>query len=78
MINISRDKDYQKMQLGWLIEYNRNIFLEKSNPKYNRETISKPFSEKPKLSRSLDQLPKVFSSLFLLYAKLKTIEIYRN
>ena len=38
------------------IEYNmRNIFLEKSYTKYDEETSPRPFSEKLKLSISLDQ-----------------------
>ena len=35
---------------GQLIEYNmKNIFIEKSYTKCDRETISRPFSEKSKL-----------------------------
>ena len=44
------------MKYGQLIEYNiRNIFLEKSYTKFGEETIPRPFSEKSKLSISLDQ-----------------------
>ena len=44
------------MIFGQLIEYNmRNIFLEKSYTKYGGETSPRPFSEKLKLSISLDQ-----------------------
>ena len=44
------------MKPGQLIEYNlRNIFLEKSYTKCGGETSSRPFSEKLKLSISLDQ-----------------------
>ena len=44
------------MKFGQLIEYNmRNIFLEKSYTKYGGETSPRPFSEKLKLSISLDQ-----------------------
>ena len=54
--NISRSKDNQTMKFGQLIEYNmRNIFLEKSYTKYGGETSPRPFSEKLKLSISLDQ-----------------------
>ena len=54
--NISRSKGNQKMKFGQLIEYNiRNIFLEKSCTKYGGETSPRPFSEKLKLSISLDQ-----------------------
>ena len=65
------------MKFGLLIECNmRNIFLEKSYTKYGGETSPRPFSEKLKLSISLDQQSKVLYSLFLLYAKLRAIEIY--
>ena len=54
--NISRSKGNQKMKLGQLIECNiRNIFLVKSYTKCGRETNPRPFSEKSKLSLSLDQ-----------------------
>ena len=54
----------------------RNIFLEKSYTKCGGETSPRPFSEKLKLTISLDQLSKVLYSLFLLYGKLTAIEIY--
>ena len=54
--NISRSKDNQTMKFGQLIECNiRNIFLEKSCTKYAGETSPRPFTEKLKLSISLDQ-----------------------
>ena len=44
------------MKVVQLIEYNmRNIFLEKSYTKYGGETNPRTFSEKLKLSISLDQ-----------------------
>ena len=56
LLNISRSKGIQTMKFGQLIEYNmRNIFLEKSYTKCVEETISRLFSEKSKLSISLDQ-----------------------
>ena len=65
------------MKFGQLIECNmRNIFLEKSCTKCGAETSPRPFSEKLKLSVSLDQLSKVSLSLYLSYAKLRAIEIY--
>ena len=64
------------MKFGQLIEYNlRNIFLEKSYTKCGGETIPRPFSKKSKLSISLDQYSKVLYILFLLFVKLRTIEI---
>ena len=64
------------MKFGQLIEYNlRNILLEESYSKCGGETISRPFFVKSKLSISLDQYSNVFSILFLLFAKLRTIEI---
>ena len=74
LINIS-SKGNQKIKFGQLIEYYIiNIFFE--NSKCGGETIPRPFSEKSKLSISLDQLSKVLYSLFLLYAKLRTVKIY--
>ena len=63
------------MKFGQLIEYiMRNIFLEKSYTNCGGETIPRPFSKKSKLSISLDQYFKVLYILFLLFAKLRTIE----
>ena len=54
--NISRSKDNQRMKFGQLIEYNKkNILIEKSYRQCGGETIPRPFSEKTKLSISLDQ-----------------------
>ena len=54
--NLSRSWGNQTMKFGHLIEYNmKNIFRENSYPKCGEETIPKPFSEKSKLSISLDQ-----------------------
>ena len=67
------------MKFDQLIDYNvRNTFLEKSYTKFDGETSLRPFSEKLKLSISLDQESKVSYSLFLLYAKSKAIEICQN
>ena len=75
--NILRSKENQTMKFGQLIEYNMgNIFLEKSYRKCGEETTPRPFSKKSKLSISLDQYSKLLYSLFLLYAKLRIIEIY--
>ena len=56
----------------------RNIFLKKSFTKCGGETSPRSFSEKLKLSISMDQWSKVLYSLVLLYGKLRAIEIYRN
>ena len=54
--NISRGEGNQTMKFGQLIECNmRNIFLEKSYTKCGGETSPRPFSEKLKLTISLDQ-----------------------
>ena len=54
--NISRSKGNQTMKFSQLIEYNlRNIFPEKSYTKCGGETSPRVFSEKLKLSISLDQ-----------------------
>ena len=64
------------MKFGQLIKYNlRNIFLEKSYTKYGGETIPRSFFKKLKLSISLDQYSKNLYILFLLFGKLRTIEI---
>ena len=77
LINISRSKGNKTIKFGQLIEYNtRNIFLENSYTKCGKETIPRPFLKKSKLSISLNQLPKILYSLFLLYAKLRTIQLY--
>ena len=76
MPNISRSKDNQTMKFGRLIECNmRNIFHGKSYTKCDGETSHRPFSEKLKLSISLDQQSKVLYSLFSLYVQ---VEGYRN
>ena len=53
-----------------------NIFLNQSFTKRGGETNPGPFSEKSKLSISLDLWSKVLYTLFLLYTKLRAIEIY--
>ena len=54
--NFSRSKGNQTMKFVQLIECNiRNIFLEKLYRKCDGETSVRPFSEKLKLSVTLDQ-----------------------
>ena len=49
-------KDNQTIKFGQLIECSmRNIFLEKSYTKWDRETSSRIFSEKLKLNQPLDE-----------------------
>ena len=63
------------MEFAQLMECNiKNIFLEKSFTKCDGETSPRPFSEKSKLSISMDQWSMVLYSLFLLYAKFKATE----
>ena len=65
------------MKFGQLIYYDmRNIFLKISYSKYGGETSPRPFSEKIKLSVSLDEQSKVLYDMFILYAKLRAIEIH--
>ena len=64
------------MKYGQLLEYNRNIFVEKSYTNCGGETSPRPFSKKLKLTTSLDQQPKVLYNLFILNAKLRVVEIY--
>ena len=74
LLNISRRKGNQTMKFGQLIEYNiRKFFLENSYTKCGGETSPRPFSKK---TTSLDQCYKVLYSLYVLYAKLRAIEIY--
>ena len=56
----------------------KNILPEKLYTKYGEETIPELLLKKSKLSTSVDQLSKVLYSLFLLYGKLRAIEIYSN
>ena len=56
------------MKFGQLNECNmRNVFLEKPYTKCGEETSPKPFSEKLKLTISLDRWSKDLYSLLLLY-----------
>ena len=64
------------MKYGQLLEYNRNIFVEKSYTNCGGETSPRPFSKKLKLTTSLDQQPKVLYNLFILNAKLRVVEMY--
>ena len=59
--NISKSKGNQTKKFDQLIKYNmRNIFLQKSYTKCGTETSARPFSEKWKLSISLDQMQFIF------------------
>ena len=54
--SVSRSKGNQTIKFGQLVEYNiRNIFFENSCPKCDVETTPRPFSEKWKLTISMDQ-----------------------
>ena len=67
------------MKFGQLIEYNmKNIILVKSYTKCGGKTTPRLVSGKLTLRLSLDQKPKVLYSLFLVYPKLRVIEIYWN
>ena len=56
----------------------RKNFLKKSYIKCGGETIPRLFSKKSKFTISLDQCFKDLYVLFLLFAKLKTIESDSN
>ena len=63
------------MKFGQLTDYNmRKHFSWKIIHKRGGEATLKPFSEKLKLSLSLDQYSKVLYILLLLYAKLRAIK----
>ena len=73
LLNISRSKGNQTMKFGQLIKCNiRKFFLENSYTKCGGETSPRPFSKK---TISLDQYCKVLYGLYVLYAKLRAIEI---
>ena len=75
--NILRNRDNQAMKLGQLREYNmKNIFLEKPYIKCGGETSPRPFSEKLKLSISLDQQSEFLFSLFCYISKWMTTTMY--
>ena len=75
--NISRSKGNQTIEFGQLLEYSiRNLFGERSYTKCGGITSPRPFSGKLKSRISLDQKPKILYSLFLLYPKLRDIDIY--
>ena len=64
------------MKFSQLIECNmRNIFLEKSYTECDGEISPRLFSEKWKLSISLDQLSKIFYSFVFIVSQ---VEDYRN
>ena len=67
--NISRNKDYQTIKFGKLIEYNiyKKRFCSKIIHRCGGESSSRPFFKKSKFSRSMDQQSKVLYRLFLLY-----------
>ena len=68
------------MKFGRLIQNTanmRNNFLEKSYIKYGGEIILKHFTKKSKLRISLYQQSKIVYSLFLVYVKLRAIEIQK-
>ena len=65
------------MESGQLIECNmRNIFLEKSYTKCGGKTSPRPFSEKLKLSISLDQYSKILSVCLYCMVSWGLIKIY--
>ena len=65
--NVLWNKGNQTLKFGQLIECNMiNIFLEKSCARCDGETSPRPFSERLKLSISLDQYSKVCYSAFIV------------
>ena len=75
--NNLRSKGNQTMKSGQLMECNmKNLYPGMSYTKYGKETSPRRFSEKLKLTISLDRWSKAFCSLVLLYDKLRAIEMY--
>ena len=67
------------MKFGQLIECNlRDIFLEKSYTKYDGETIPRFLWRKIKIEHISGSIFYSFTYLFLLFAKLRTIQIDWN
>ena len=65
------------MKFRQLTEYNtKNIFLKISFRQFGVETIPRLFTKKSKLSISLDQQSKILYNLFILYVRMRAIEIY--
>ena len=65
------------MKFRQLTEYNtKNIFLKISFRQFGVETILRLFTKKSKLSISLDQQSKILYNLFILYVRMRAIEIY--
>ena len=78
-LNILRSKGNQTMKFRKLIEYNMRIyhFFEKSYTKCDGETIPRHFSKKSKLNY-LWINSQFYTVCFLLYAKLRAIEILKE
>ena len=58
------------MKFGQLIDYNiKSTFLEKSYTECDRESNTRPFYKKSKLTTSLDQQSEMLQNLFLLKSK---------
>ena len=76
--NISKSKSNQIMKFGHLMEYSIWNVMKYNHIQSLVEKFPESFLKKSKLSISLDQQSKVLYSLFLLYARLRTIKIYWN
>ena len=77
LANILRNKDNQAMKFGQLREYNmKNNFLETQYTKCGGETSPRTFSEKLKLSISLDQQSEFLFSSFYCISKWMTNTLY--
>ena len=75
--SILRNKDNQAMKFGQLKEYNmKNIFFEKPYTQCGEETSPRSFSEKLKLSTSLDQQFEILFSLLYCISKWMTTKMY--
>ena len=67
------------MKFSQLLEYNlRNIFLENHTKNVVEKLFPDPFLKKSKLSISLDLCSNILYILFLLFVKLRAIEIDWN
>ena len=74
--DISRNKGYQTMKLGQLIEYNmRNVLLEKSCTKWSGDTSPRLFFKKSKIEHISRSTVSSLTQFVLLYVQ---VEIYQN
>ena len=76
--NISKSKGNQTLKSGQLIEYKMKHNSWKIMSNCGGETFPRPFSKKIKIEYISESIVYSLYSLFLLYVKLRAIEVYWN